>query len=554
MIRKVRLTTGLILFVFVCMHLMNLMAGHFSLAAMDRVRGLFLGPWSNPVGQVLLYGALLIHFGLALAALYQRRSLKMPAGEATQMFVGFLIPVLLAIHVAGTRGASAAFDANPTYTAIMLIYWVLEPRYGIQQVVVLLAAWAHGCLGLYYWLHLKPVWVRLRYPMFAGALLVPVLSLLGFAQAGKEVLRLAEDQAWVQEALGEARLPGPEGVASLNMVADIIVLVVIGGIIATLGLRIARSVWEKRHGTVRLAYDSGAVVSFPAGMTILEASRANRIPHAAVCGGRGRCSTCRVRVRAGLDLLPPADADERKVLDRVKAGDDVRLACQTIPPRGDYEITPLLPPTAGSQAGHSKPGYLKGQEMEIAILFADIRGFTQLSEQKLPYDVVFLLNRYFDSMGRAIEEAGGRLDKFIGDGVMALFGIGRDPGTGCRQAVVAARAMAEKLNDLNRALAHDLPQPLRIGIGIHAGPAIVGEMGYAHATQVTAVGDAVNTASRLEGMTKELGAQLVLSESVARLSSLATDGLDAREIKVRGREEPMQVYYVKDALNIAPPG
>ncbi len=122
----------------------------------------------------------------------------------------------------------------------------------------------------------------------------------------------------------------------------------------------------------------------------------------------------------------------------------MRLACQ-LRPSGDLQVTPLLPPNAVARDGFRRPDYLQGMEKEIAILFADIRAFTQLSEQKLPYDVVFLLNRYFAEMGRAVEGAGGRIDKFIGDGVMALFGLDSGVEAGCREALAAARAMAERL-------------------------------------------------------------------------------------------------------------
>src|SRR6185295_4741556 len=118
----------------------------------------------------------------------------------------------------------------------------------------------------------------------------------------------------------------------------------------------------------------------------------------------------------------------------------------------------------------------------------DLRAFTQLTEKKLPYDVVFLLNRYFAEMGHAVETAGGRIDKFIGDGVMALFGLDSGVEAGCREALAAARGMSERMQSLNHALSHDVPEPLRIGIGIHTGPAIVGEMGYGTAVSVTAVG------------------------------------------------------------------
>ena len=151
----------------------------------------------------------------------------------------------------------------------------------------------------------------------------------------------------------------------------------------------------------------------------------------------------------------------------------------------------------------------------MALLFADMRGFTRLAESRLPYDVVFVLNRYREEMAHAIESAGGVVNEFVGDGVMALFGLESDVETGCRQAMAAARAMFERLEHLNRTLAAEFNEPLRIGIGIHAGPVILGEMGYANLKGITVVGDVVNTASRLEEMTKRFGAQVVVSEDAA---------------------------------------
>jgi adenylate cyclase len=250
--------------------------------------------------------------------------------------------------------------------------------------------------------------------------------------------------------------------------------------------------------------------------------------------------------------LPPPALDETKVLQRVAAGPDVRLACQ-LRPLYDCVVTPLLPPTATASDGYGRPNYLQGMEKEIAILFADIRSFTQLSEQKLPYDVVFLLNRYFAEMGHAVEEAGGRIDKFIGDGIMALFGLDRDVESGCREALAAARAMAQRLVDLNRAFAADLPEPLRIGIGIHIGPAIVGEMGYGRAVSVTAVGDAVNTASRLEGLTKTYNAQLVVSEDMLIRAGYLLPDAPRHEIEIRGRVARQRIVHFPSALDLPDP-
>ena len=136
------------------------------------------------------------------------------------------------------------------------------------------------------------------------------------------------------------------------------------------------------------------------GMTVLEASQMAGIPHASVCGGRGRCSTCRVRVSRGIETLPPPSPQELAVLRRVGAPPNVRLACQTRP-RSEIAVAPLLPPAVGPRAGFAQSTHLQGQEKEIAVLFADLRGFTTISEHKLPYDVVFVLNRYFAAMDRS---------------------------------------------------------------------------------------------------------------------------------------------------------
>jgi adenylate cyclase len=303
---------------------------------------------------------------------------------------------------------------------------------------------------------------------------------------------------------------------------------------------------------ISIGYPNDRTVRAVNGLSILEASNLNDVPHASVCGGRGRCSTCRVRIVFGEDGLSAASAEELRVLERVGAPPHVRLACQAIP-SGDISVVPLLPPNASVQQSRRRSPVLAGQERDIAILFADLRSFTQFSENKLPYDVVFLLNRYFAHMGEAVEASGGHLDKFIGDGVMALFGTKSDIRTAARQAMIAAKQMSKKLSDLNEQLKDELEEPLRIGIGIHVGPAIIGEMGYGTATGLTAIGDSVNTASRLEAMTKEFGAQLILSEDVTREAGATVTSYDEHEIAVRGRADAVKIFVVRDATDLKIP-
>jgi adenylate cyclase len=548
--RNLRLGAGLLLFVFVATHLLNHSLGLISLDAMEAGRKVFVAVWRAPVVSELLLAALAFHAVLALWAVYRRRTLRsMPGWEVVQLVLGLAIVPLLAEHVIGTRIVHERFGTEDNYTYVVAVLWVAAPEAGLRQLFALLAVWLHGCIGLHRWLRLKPWYPRVVVYAYAGALLLPVLALLGFVGAGKEVALLLQDEAWRELAFLDINPPDAEAAAWAKSVTRVVQLSALAAVAATFAARAVRLRVERRRGLLRIAYGGGSTIQVPRGLTILEASRAYGVPHASVCGGRGRCSTCRVRVDAGAEALAPPDAAEQRVLARINAPPNVRLACQARP-SGDVAVTPLLPPTARARDGHRRPDYLRGSEREIAILFADLRAFTQLSESKLPYDVVFLLNRYFSAMGIAVEAAGGRIDKFIGDGVMALFGIDSGAERGARQALTAARDMAARLNELNQALAHDLEAPLRIGIGIHIGACVVGEMGYSHAVSVTAIGDAVNTASRLEALTKDFDAQLVFSDALAQRAGLATEGFAREEVPIRGRNAPLAVWVVRDALEL----
>ncbi|MBV9970811.1 MAG: adenylate/guanylate cyclase domain-containing protein, partial [Xanthobacteraceae bacterium] len=502
MIRRLRLTSGLLMLAYVATHLINQSLGLVSVETMDRVLEVVYDTWSSPVGGIVLYSAFAVHYSLALWALWLRRSLKMPFSEAAQLVLGFSIPFILVDHVLNTRVADTFYGANyGYYQSVLYAYFVAFPWRGGLQLAVLVIAWVHAMIGVWFWLRLKPWYPRWQPLLYAAALLVPTLAILGTFEGGREVVARSADPIWVEAMKRAHPVPAAPDIATIDRMVLWLRRFFVLALVTVLVARILRSYWERRHGVVRLSYPSGRVLAIVHGVSVLEASRMGGIPHASVCGGRGRCSTCRVKVEGPPDAVPPPSAEETLVLHRVGAGPDVRLACQ-LRPLGDLRITPLLPATAQAADGFRRPGYLQGAEREIAILFADIRAFTQLSEHKLPYDLVFLLNRYFAEMGHAVEAAGGRIDKFIGDGVMALFGLDSGVEAGCREALAAAKGMSERMEALNRALVDDAPQPLRIGIGIHTGPAIVGEMGYGIAVSVTAVGDCVNSSCRMEAPTK----------------------------------------------------
>ena len=233
------------------------------------------------------------------------------------------------------------------------------------------------------------------------------------------------------------------------------------------------------------------------------------------------------------------------MLRGIGAPENIRLACQAFP-KIDLNVSPLLAHDANFLEATSEKKYIHGSDRELCIMFTDLRAFTKMSEKKLPYDVVFILNQYFKLMGEVIENHGGYLDKFIGDGTMALFGIEEGPKEGSRNAILAARQMNDELKKLNERLIHDLPFPLKMGIGIHSGNVIFGKMGYKHAKNLTAVGDAVNTASRLESLTKEFKCQLIISKNTYELSDYQFNPLEEDSVKIIGRDEMLDVIKIKD--------
>ncbi|MDP6567485.1 MAG: adenylate/guanylate cyclase domain-containing protein [Alphaproteobacteria bacterium] len=549
--RKVGLGSGLVLFVFVATHFLNHSLGIISLEAMEAGREVFIAVWRSVPGTILLYGAMFLHVVLALYALWRRRSLRMSVTEGFQVVLALSIPFLIPPHVLATRGAHEIFGIHDSYLYELLSVWVFLPDNIVLLPLGLLVVWSHGCIGLHQWLRLRPWYLKAKPWLFATALLLPALALMGFTGVGKQLVLLARDQDWLRDAVASFRLPGsPDPViAFVYGTAEQIMLGTVIFLALFVLARLARGYWQRRKTRIVIAYPDGQEVAVEPGASVLEASRMGGIPHASVCGGRGRCSTCRIKIADGLAVLPPAGEEEQKVLQRVGAPGGVRLACQ-LRPTADTAVIPLLLPSATPADGRPRPDYLQGSEREIAVLFADLRAFTKFSEAKLPYDVVFALNQYFRGMGEAVEGAGGHLDKFIGDGVMALFGVQSGLAEGCRQALGAAAEMSVALQHLNQQLRHDLDEPLRMGIGIHAGPAIVGEMGYRAATSVTAVGDTVNTASRLETMTKEFTVQAVISAYVGEAAGLDLSRFEVRQVAVRGRAEPLAVHLIGDARQL----
>jgi len=248
--------------------------------------------------------------------------------------------------------------------------------------------------------------------------------------------------------------------------------------------------------------------------TVLSVSLRSGIAHAHACGGNARCSTCRVFIVDGVEHCSPRNGKEQALADKLHFSPDIRLACQTTI-TDDIKVRRLVLDEEDLQLTNqlaSGPVLTAvGEEKRLAILFSDIRGFTPFSEALPPYDVVHVLNRYFRQLGREITRFGGCIDNYAGDGLMALFGMD-DPTEAPLQAVKAGLGMLEAMEQFRPYLETIYSTSFQIGIGIHYGEAVVGEIGAENLRRVTAIGDAVNLASRIEAANKQAGTNLLISE------------------------------------------
>jgi adenylate cyclase len=526
--RRLRLATGLVIAAYVAGHFLNHALGIVSVEAMDALRRVLAAWWRSLPGTVLLYGSLLSHFALALTSLSRRRTLRMPAWEACQLALGLSVIPLLTVHVVGTRFAWQLLEREVNYPRIVGAIWS-SPWEIAKQVTLVTVVWLHLCFGIHFWLRLKIWYPRAQQYLFAAAVLIPALALAGFVSAGINDMAPPRQPITVDDF---------RRLQTWHAVIYWAFGLLLGG---TLLMRAARKL---HRGVYRIHHSSGQVIAAHAGSSILEALRDAGVPHASVCGGRARCTTCRVRIAEGLDALAPPAELEADALQRIGAAPNVRLACQ-VRPAADVWITPLVPANA-DPALVRRPGGVQGSERLVAAMFVDLRGSTQLGETRLPYDVVFILNQFFAEMAEALQTTGGHYAQFAGDGLLALYGLQTDIGPACRQALAGAAEMQRRMTLLNTRLAHELAGPLRIGIGVHAGMAIVGSMGPPAAPIVSAIGDTVNGAARLESLTKQYGCTMIVSVDTLRFAGIDPPEAGVQRVEVRGKIEQLEVLTVED--------
>lgn len=544
----VRLASALVMLSYVVCHLLNHALALVSLRLANQGQKILLAPWQSDAGTWILGTAVVAHLSNALWSVYVRRAFRLARWEAWQLGLGLTLPILLMNHVMSTRVAHELAHVTPDYYSVLVVLWAVAPAKGVLQAIALSLLWTHAGIGVHYWLRTKSWYDRWRWAFAVSGLLLPTLALAGYVAAGSQLARrAAEDGEFVATILEDAEVTAETTAAATGWTMEgwsgWLALVML-----PFAARLARHWLLHVRRPALLGHIGGKTMPMLPGATVLETLRDNGVPHASVCGGRARCTTCRVRVIRGVEALPPPGFTESRALARIKAPPGVRLACQ-LRPTADLAVVPLLPAKGTLEPGRLLGG-LEGEERPVTVMFIDLRGSTRLGEAHLPYDVMFILDLFFTEMAEALEASRGHYAAFTGDGLMALYGLDGDPKAGVAAALHGARDMLARLDLVNRQLAAQLKSPLRIGIGIHFGEAIVGPMGPPQVKVTSAVGDVVNTAARLESMTKEHDCLLALSRAAAVAAGLALPEAALRRAAPRGKSQPVE-FYVLDAVPVA---
>jgi len=550
--RNLSLIAGLILFAFAATHFLNHAVGLFRLDLMDEVQQWRLAVTRSWPGSIVLGMALLTHILFGLLKTARRGTLRLPAWERMQIVLGLTIPFLLLPHVVDTRLAMTAFGVQDSYLYELARLW---PAAAFTQSVLLLVVWAHGCLGIHYWLKFRPWYASLQPILLLAAVAVPLAALAGFVVSGRAVADLIGDPAIAARVKDISHWPdasSDERLAWYRLLARIIFAVLLGltGIVIML----------RRFGMfaapkLTVAYTGGPKVQSAIGPTLLEISRANGIAHASACGGRARCGTCRVRIDEGAASLPSPGFAERFTLARVKAPDNMRLACQ-IRPHASLSVTRLMrmqddgPPAAAAEnpddAGVTKP---------LCLLYLRIRDIDEISRDRLPYDVMFILNEFFAAAGAAIEQNYGWIDKFSGDGVLAVFGQQRGLDRACSDALQVARAIDVALDRLNEKVSAEIGRPVAISVGLHAGSFFLGRIGLGKTSVLSVIGPGTEMALQLANAAEDRGWQVAFSAEAARRAGVAGIG-ERQSLTISGRggtSQSVEVIGVARARDIAAP-
>ncbi|MGP1397592.1 MAG: 2Fe-2S iron-sulfur cluster-binding protein [Inquilinaceae bacterium] len=505
-VRQVRLTTGLVLFVYVVCHLVGLVGGLFLVEGMEATSAVTLFVWETLPGTLALYAALILHAAIGLATVARSRSRWPTRRRRIQALLGLAIPFGLLLHLVDVRIATMVFGLEDGFERLVRTYWVEQPVAGAIQVGLIVVTWAHGCLGVYDWLRFRHWWRRARVWLAVAACLLPVLAILGFANSGTEFEPATNDLAETATAHSHALTLIALGAIGCYALA-------LGTIVVLSALRHWQAV-RRPTAIVRIA--DGPELRAKRDWSLLEVLTEGGVVIPALCGGRARCSTCRVTVLEGGDRQPAPTVIEAATLRRFNVGANVRLACQLVP-RHDLKILPPGPKLE-TPTGRLPFGIEETSEENVFAFCVDLRDSTKLAENALPYDVFYILSAYQDAVCNAVTRHGGHVVSVSGDGIMAVFLAGTSADGAGKAALSAAKDTVRDVAVLSDRLACHLQQPLRVGIGLQFGSGLIGLSSTEDRAHF--FGEPANVAARLQEATKAFGGILVATHESARACGL----------------------------------
>jgi len=515
------------LFAFAATHFLNHAVGLFSLEAMDEVQEWRLAVTRSWPGMVVLGAALLTHVVLALARTLRRGTLRLPAWELAQLATGLAIPFLLLPHIIDTHLANALFGVQDSYLYALAWLW---PAGAWTQSVLLVLVWGHACLGLHHWLKFD-AWYQLTKPLWVVlAVAVPMAALMGFVVSGRFVAALLADPAMAERMRSVTHWPDVAQAAWLalyEIAARIGFAIVLAVVVVGVAFRQFNMMAAPK---ILISYAGGEKIQSAIGPTLLEISRHHGLMHVAECGGRARCGLCRVRIDEGGESLGPQGAAERAALAPFNPPSNVRLACQ-IRPTAPLLVTRLVQPGAEPvTAAASDSAYDAGVRRPLCLLYVHLRELDAIARDRLPYDLVFLMNEFFGAVGQAVEGHSGRIDRFLGDGVLAVFGEQRGLEQACRDAIDAARALDLALDRVNEKVSAEIGRPIQASMGMHAGELVLGRVAFGQGARLAVIGVGADLPARLAASAEQKGWQLALSMGAARGAGLSDADADHRAV------------------------
>jgi len=285
------------------------------------------------------------------------------------------------------------------------------------------------------------------------------------------------------------------------------------------------------------------------GQSLLDASLAAGIPHFHICGGNARCSTCRVLVLAGKGSLTAPNKKENLLKDQMHFSDDIRLACQTYVRGNGVKLTRIIRDESDIDlyVGSSAAAFTEniGKEKKVVICFIDIRNFTHFVASHLPFDIIHIMRKIFNSFHANIERNNGKIIETTGDGLYAVFGLSASLRQSAGAAIKCGYDILESLEQLNDDyFSKNFDHRIEIGIGIHAGTVVAGNIRMGNEKHLLVMGYPVNVAARLQNATKELNNNFIVSSEALKLAGKLFSGHPSLSIHLKGIEEPVNVYLL----------